>query len=406
MSRKLTIVRLTTRIFPDPNAGGPAKYAYFLSKSLSKSNLKIINITSNPFTNKNERKKVSKNFEIHYLPIKPLNMNFNSFLDQIYFSFAFILLSIKEIFIVLKNVKRIDAIHADSPSITGIPCILFYLLFKIPYVYTYHGVDYKFKLEIYLYKIINRFAKKIITVSRRIPQYFKYLRWNFKNKIEYIPLGIEVPREPIKIKKDKLRLLALKSLNVIDFLKPDEFLILYVGRMIFSQKVQGMIDFVKGFEIFKSDTKVKNSQKVKLIFIGDGEKKDLLKKYISNSSFRNSIQMIGYQDPRVVQKFYSIAHLSGLTSYVEGFPNVILESMISAVPCIGSDVGEIKSMIKIPELIVPSGAPDRISKCIKWIFEDMDNHQNIANQVFKIVKLNFDWKIISSKYKKIYLIIT
>ncbi len=42
-----------------------------------------------------------------------------------------------------------------------------------------------------------------------------------------------------------------------------------------------------------------------------------------------------------IEKFYAISDFGALTSYMEGFPIVLLEAVASKIPCICTDVGEV-----------------------------------------------------------------
>ena len=84
----MQILRIITRNFPD--IGGPAKQAYLLSDYCSKNNIKTINITSKskngPFLKK---KKVNKNFEIHYLHFQAPDLN-SSLIMNAFFLLKFV----------------------------------------------------------------------------------------------------------------------------------------------------------------------------------------------------------------------------------------------------------------------------------------------------------------------------
>ena len=64
----MNILRLTTRIYPD--IGGPAVYAFRLSKNLSNEKFKMINIACKPENINKNAHIVNPNFIIHYLPLR------------------------------------------------------------------------------------------------------------------------------------------------------------------------------------------------------------------------------------------------------------------------------------------------------------------------------------------------
>ncbi len=192
----------------------------------------------------------------------------------------------------------------------------------------------------------------------------------------------------------------IDQLKIQDFLNQDDKLIVYVGRMVFKQKVQGMVDFLKGYEIFLSKTKQNSPYDIKLIFLGDGKYKYILKNYAKLSKFSDDILIAGYKPN--TQDFYSIAEISGLTSYVEGFPNVILESMISGVPCLCTNVGEMQEMVADSGMIVKRGDYQDIAKQLEIYFGDQNYQKDLKKRAFLRVKKHYNWVNIGKYYQKQY----
>ncbi len=387
-------------MFPDTNAGGPAKFAYDLSNNVQNPTFNMINLASNPFFNKKEKRIISQNFKIYRLPVKGLNMHTSSKLKQLWFSLKFTFYSIIYILRIHRK-NRIALIHADSPAITGLPCLFFYYIFRIPFIFTYHGVDFNFRLEMYFYKLINSKAWKIIVISRRIKQYFGYLRWNFSEKTIFIPLGIQIPKSPNYFTNIGQKSSHISELKLSSFLDANDYIIIYVGRMIFQQKVQGMIDFLKAFEIFLSDIPKNEKSNYKLLFIGDGKFRNLLNQAYNKCSIKSNVKLLGFQSN--IEKFYAIADLSVLVSYVEGFPNVILESLAAGVPCLCSSVGEMKEMVGNAGYIVKPGNIDEIIQKLQDFFNPSTNKNLLSILAFNRAKDHFNWNKIASNYRKLYL---
>ena len=76
--------------------------------------------------------------------------------------------------------------------------------------------------------------------------------------------------------------------------------------------------------------------------------------------------MVGYR--KDVNLFYATATLSGLTSYTEGFPNVLLEAMLFGVPCIGSITGDIPNIIGGTGFLVKAGNIPQIQNALNSFF--------------------------------------
>ena len=144
MHSSLNIIRLTTRIYPDK--AGPAVYAYYLSKYISNNNFRMFNIACAPNRVKIKKKIINKNYFIYYLPIKAIRWDANA-IEQLLFLIKFGFYSFKKI-LKLHRCYHIDLIHCDNPAITGFIARIFNFLFKIPFIYTQHGLDSHFKLNL------------------------------------------------------------------------------------------------------------------------------------------------------------------------------------------------------------------------------------------------------------------
>ncbi|GAH92077.1 unnamed protein product, partial [marine sediment metagenome] len=85
---------------------------------------------------------------------------------------------------------------------------------------------------------------------------------------DYFHVSTEIEREVL-----------IRNLKLDLSLKTDDTIIMYIGYMIFLQKVLGMIDFLIAFQNFLKNLKEKKkAEKYKLLFIGEGKYADLLKK--------------------------------------------------------------------------------------------------------------------------------
>jgi len=393
----MRILRISTRNFPD--IGGPAKQAYLLSKYCSKNKIKTINIAckskSNSFF---KNKKINDNFEIYYLPFQAPRSS-AGLITRIIFFFKFIIYGLLKA-VKIKRKFKIDLIHAHSPFPSGFIAYFFSKIFKIPYIYSIHGTDYPssflFNLDI---NLIAYNSKKTILMSRKIVNFLNK-KFTLKN-LCWIPNAIE-SSEYFHVTTEEERNDLIKSLNLDPFLKTDDTIILYIGYMIFLQKVLGMIDFLIAFQNFLKNLKEKEkAKKLKLLFIGEGKYVDLLKTKIRELKLEENVIFLGKRDD--IKELLAIADLLALTSYIEGSPNVILEAMASNVPCLGTNVGEIKNIIGNTGYIVNPGDIVNIEKNLGIFFNLSKIQRSDMMEKAKTKIINqFDINVIGKKWIKLY----
>jgi len=390
----MNVVRLTTRIYPDK--AGPAVYAYFLSMHAANENCVMYNITGRPLEINEKKKIVNPYFKIYYLPVLLPRWDAKIY-KHIIFLFKFFIYAFIKI-VKLHRKSHIDIIHCDNPAVTGIIAVMLNRIFKIPFIYTHHGLDSHFKLNFLVeLRLIYRFSRYHIIVSRRMKKFFEKNKLDTQ-KLKWIPVGIDFSRF-FHAKNDDEKKKIIKELNLLNIVSTDDVIILYVGYMDLKQKVLGMIDFLNGFNGFLKKLNENEKKKIKLLFLGKGKYRYLLENEINKLKLKNKAYLLGTTSE--IEKFYAISDFSALTSYMEGFPIVLLEAVASKVPCICTDVGEVQEIVDVKS-IVPCGKREEITAKLKLFYENKDLCKEVSDASFNKIK-KFDWNIIAKKIKKIYV---
>jgi glycosyltransferase involved in cell wall biosynthesis len=217
-------------------------------------------------------------------------------------------------------------------------------------------------------------------------------------KIIWIPNGIEMSKFfHVKNYNEKSRI--IKELEISKIIKVDDFVIVYIGHMVFQQKVKGMIDFLYGLNLFLGTLNEREKKKVKLLYLGEGLYSNLLELEIRKLRLDGNVFLLG--EKKKVENFYAISDISALTSHIEGFPTVVLESIVSGVPCIATDVGEARQLLD-ENLLVPVGNREKIAKLLKRLFINKNLREVLVKNSLELVK-RFDWKNIAKIIKNVYL---
>lgn len=141
----------------------------------------------------------------------------------------------------------------------------------------------------------------------------------------------------------------------------------------------------KGFDrLIKAFSLIKNSN-LQLIILGEGEEKERLITIAKEANVGERVKLIGFQDNPF--KYYYHAKLFLLGSYLEGFPNVVLEANACGIPAV---------CFKCP------GVDEIISDGINGFVVNRDDNQLFADTVENALNYGFNKneiiKLTKSKY--------
>ena len=112
--------------------------------------------------------------------------------------------------------------------------------------------------------------------------------------------------------------------------------------------------------------------KARIALVGDGPDQVRLRELATSLGIADAVVFTGHlSDVReVFRDFDALA----LTSYTEGFPNVVLEALCMGVPVLASDVGGVREIIEdgATGLLVPPRDPKAIARGIVQLLTDRE----------------------------------
>ncbi len=225
------------------------------------------------------------------------------------------------------------------------------------------------KINLRLIKLLYKYADLVIFKAQRMKEEFLKEVPNIKN--------YTVINNPYNI--EKIKHLALETVDDFTF-NPDKKYIINVGRLS-SQKKQ----------ITLIETVAQLNDNIELIIIGEGEEQQNLEDAIVKYKLKNRVHLLGRKDNPF--KYIAQADLFVLASSGEGFPNVIVEAMITATPIISTDCisgpreilapttdinFQLKKDIELAEngILYPIGDNSALVKAINTIFTNKKLEEN------------------------------
>ncbi len=126
------------------------------------------------------------------------------------------------------------------------------------------------------------------------------------------------------------------------------FNFLFVGRLVGVKNIPMQLKAMRKIKGLYPD--------VRLHIVGDGPDREVLQQQVSRLGVASQVVFHGRKEGIALGTYYRLCDSLILTSFAEGWPMVIFESMIAGLPIIMTDVGCAGEMIKddVNGLIIPS----------------------------------------------------
>jgi glycosyltransferase involved in cell wall biosynthesis len=254
---------------------------------------------------------------------------------------------------------------------------------------------------LFIERFLAQKSTKIIAISKLQSNdlIYKYKICE-KEKIEIVPLGFDLHRftENINSKRKKLR----KEFNV----KDKTILITIIGRIVPIKNHQLFID------VFNY-CKYKTSRRIKALVVGDGSETEKIIDYAINNKLSYSYKNLNKECDVLftswrsdIDNILAASDIVCLTSFNEGTPVSIIESMASETASISTNVGGVSDIIEnnISGIVSSKEINDYGENLLKMIEDDnlrlklAKNGKSKSLENYNFTKLVFN---IESLYQKI-----
>ncbi len=252
-------------------------------------------------------------------------------------------------------------------------------------------MDHSNLMAHYAHKKARSKAKLVFCVQTPILQSLKFAWKPFNQIVRWmIPLTYTKADKIISlsegVKADLIRMnhKLAKNIIVINNIGIEKTSILQKGKFQNSKIkkiiVCGRLIKLKGFhDVIAALPKILKYITVELLILGDGPEKNKLEQQSKSLGVDKNVKFLGFQNNP--EEFISQADLFVLSSYYEGFGNVIIEAMSLGVPVVATDCpygpGEIISDGE-NGLLVPVGSPGILADEILKVLNNADLAQRLS----------------------------
>lgn len=175
---------------------------------------------------------------------------------------------------------------------------------------------------------------------------------------------------------------------------PGDIVVSFVGRMIWSKGVSHL------YEAAKKLAKRRQNH-VFVVFAGDGDLLELLRKKTKKDKLENRIYFTGPLTPKNVrQTLRSTDIFVHPSHHNEGFPNVILEAGACGCFIIATKNAGVSEMIQNRQtgLFIPPKNTTGITKSVIWAIKHKDQRKRISHIFRQSIKDRFEWKDIADSF--------
>lgn len=231
-------------------------------------------------------------------------------------------------------------------------------------------------------------ADRVITCSHYMQGHVADIFDLDESRITVIPNGI-----------DPLDLQPVDDLPTLraNFAKPDERLVLLVGRLVYEKGFQlaleALVPIIEG-----------SDPPVRFLVAGSGTHEAELKAQVHDLGLDDHGTFLGWIGDDVLHSLYRIADLCVIPSLYEPFGLVALEAMASGCPCIVADTGGLREVVPPGERVglrFNGGDAEHLGVMIDRLLTDEQLRDRLVAEAQEHV-LQFDWQDIGRQTVDLY----
>lgn len=288
-----------------------------------------------------------------------------------------------------------DVVHGHD-WLVAVACDHLARRFHVPLVVTIHATEYGRHQghvdrhpQSYIHGverwIANR-ADRVITCSSYMREHVADVFGLDERRIAVIPNGI-----------DPSELVPVADLDTLrgQFARPDEKLVLLVGRLVYE----------KGFQIALEALPrvIERVGGVRFVIAGSGTAEDDLRRQARELGLDRHGTFLGWIGDDLLHSLYRIADLCVVPSIYEPFGLVALEAMASGCPCLVADTGGLREVVPSEQVGMRfrSRDPQSLAELAERLLTDAELRERLVAEASEHV-LTFDWADVARQVASVY----
>ncbi len=269
--------------------------------------------------------------------------------------------------------------------------------FRCPLVMTIHATEYgrhqgwvEHHPQSHIHGVerwmANR-ADRLITCSHYMRGHVADVYGLEEERVSVIPNGIDpLDLQPVD-DLDRLRL---------QFARPDERLLLLVGRLVYEKGFQLALEALPGL--------IARLGGVRFLVAGSGTHEQALRAQANDLGLDRHGSFLGWIGDDVLHSLYRIADLCVVPSIYEPFGLVALEAMASGCPCIVANTGGLREIVPDDDRVglrFDGGDPEHLATMVERLLTDDELRERLVMEASEHVR-RFDWADVASQTAVLY----
>jgi glycosyltransferase involved in cell wall biosynthesis len=185
---------------------------------------------------------------------------------------------------------------------------------------------------------------------------------------------------------------------------PNDFVFIFVGRLVSDKGINELVKAFKKVEDQKSKVENKNS---KLLLVGslETELDPLLPETLYEIQMNPNIISVGYQND--VRPYFAISAALVFPSYREGFPNVVMQAGAMGLPSIVTNINGCNEIIEEGKngIIISVKDSEVLAQAMEKLMEDNFSYAKMQNNARALIVSRYEqqlvWDAILTEYKSL-----